>query len=207
MAKKKYYAVKKGKTPGIYLTWEDCKAQTEGFSGAIYKSFPTLEQAEQYVEGESSQDDDSPREEKTKAVAEENCAVAYVDGSFNVATGDYSCGVVFLYQGQEETMAEKGKDEELAQMRNVAGEILGSQLAMEHAIALGIKKIKIVHDYQGIASWCLGEWKTNKEGTRAYKQFYDSIKDRLEVQFVKVTGHSGDYYNDRADELAKSVIF
>ena len=71
MAKKKYYAVKKGKTPGIYLTWEDCKAQTEGFSGAIYKSFPTLEQAEQYVEGESSWDDDSQREEKTKAVAEE----------------------------------------------------------------------------------------------------------------------------------------
>lgn len=159
------------------------------------------------MEGESSRDDDSQREEKTKAVAEESCAVAYVDGSFNVATGDYSCGVVFLYQGQEETMAEKGKDEELAQMRNVAGEILGSQLAMEHAIALGIKKIKIVHDYQGIASWCLGEWKTNKEGTRAYKQFYDSIKDRLEVQFVKVKGHSGDYYNDRADELAKSVIF
>ena len=84
MAKKKYYAVKKGKTPGIYLTWEDCKAQTEGFSGAIYKSFPTLEQAEQYVEGESSRDDDSPREEKTKAVAEENCAVAYVDGSYVV---------------------------------------------------------------------------------------------------------------------------
>ena len=45
MAKKKYYAVKRGKTPGIYLTWEDCKNQTEGFSGAVYKGFSDIEQA------------------------------------------------------------------------------------------------------------------------------------------------------------------
>ena len=39
MAKKKYYAVKRGKTPGIYLTWEDCRSQISGFSGAVYKGF------------------------------------------------------------------------------------------------------------------------------------------------------------------------
>ena len=49
MAKKKYYAVKVGKTPGIYLTWEDCKSQVEGVSGAVYKSFPTLLEAEEYI--------------------------------------------------------------------------------------------------------------------------------------------------------------
>ena len=42
----------------------------------------------------------------------------------------------------------------------MAGEILGSRLAMEKAVALKQKKIYIYHDYQGIASWCLGEWKT-----------------------------------------------
>ena len=45
MAKKKYYAVKRGKTPGIYLTWEDCRSQISGFSGAVYKGFETLEEA------------------------------------------------------------------------------------------------------------------------------------------------------------------
>lgn len=44
---------------------------------------------------------------------DEDTAVAYVDGSYNVATGEYSCGVVFLYEGKEETMAQKGEDEEL----------------------------------------------------------------------------------------------
>ena len=208
MAKKKYYAVKKGKTPGIYLTWDDCKAQTEGYSGAIYKSFQTIEEAENFVGRTTSADGGIVEISGTESeLVDEDTAAAYVDGSYNVTTGEYSCGVVFLYEGKEETIAQKGEDEELAQMRNVAGEILGSQLAMELAVKRGIRKIKIYHDYQGIASWCLGEWKTNKEGTKAYKKYYDSVQDKLQVTFVKVKGHSGDHYNDMADELAKSVIF
>ncbi|MGN1206081.1 MAG: viroplasmin family protein [Eubacterium sp.] len=205
MAKRKYYAVKKGKVPGIYLTWNDCKAQTDGYSGAIYKSFATREEAEIFVSGTVSAKAVDAEDEQEQD--ERDTAVAYVDGSYNVTTGEYSCGVVFLYDGKEETMAKKGEDKELAQMRNVAGEILGSQLAMQYAIELGIEKIKIYHDYQGIASWCLGEWKTNKEGTKAYKEYYDSVQDKLQVCFVKVKGHSGNHYNDMADGLAKSVIF
>ena len=30
----KYYAVRKGKTPGIYNSWSECKLQVDGFSGA-----------------------------------------------------------------------------------------------------------------------------------------------------------------------------
>lgn len=39
----KYYAVKSGRIPGIYKSWDDCKKQTDGFSSAIYKSFKTKE--------------------------------------------------------------------------------------------------------------------------------------------------------------------
>lgn len=46
---KKYYAVKKGHHPGIYSTWEECQAQVTGFSGAIYKSFPSRTEAEQWL--------------------------------------------------------------------------------------------------------------------------------------------------------------
>ena len=41
----KYYAVKKGKVPGIYLNWNDCKAMVDGYPGAVYKSFKTIEEA------------------------------------------------------------------------------------------------------------------------------------------------------------------
>lgn len=49
MAKTKYYAVLKGRRPGIYYTWDDCKEQVDGFQGAKYKSFPTVEEAMAYM--------------------------------------------------------------------------------------------------------------------------------------------------------------
>ena len=49
MAKTKYYAVSKGRVPGIYQTWDECKAQTAGFSGAIFKSFKTRDEAQSFM--------------------------------------------------------------------------------------------------------------------------------------------------------------
>lgn len=51
---KKYYVVWKGRTPGIFTTWNECKAQVDGFAGARYKSFPTLGEAESAFGGKSS---------------------------------------------------------------------------------------------------------------------------------------------------------
>jgi len=46
MAKKqKFYVVWKGKHPGIFESWDDCKAQIEGVKGAQYKSFSTFDEA------------------------------------------------------------------------------------------------------------------------------------------------------------------
>ncbi len=45
MAKKNFYVVWNGVEPGVYDSWDKCKAQVQGYDGAIYKSFPTLEQA------------------------------------------------------------------------------------------------------------------------------------------------------------------
>ncbi|MEO9512240.1 MAG: ribonuclease H family protein [Flavobacteriaceae bacterium] len=43
--KRKFYVVWKGKRPGIYESWDDCKAQIEGFKGAQYKSFQDFPEA------------------------------------------------------------------------------------------------------------------------------------------------------------------
>ncbi len=209
MPKRKYYAVKKGRVPGIYFSWEDCKKQIEGYSGAIYKSFQTIEEASDFIEGANS----ITKQKKEKAIifteclSSEDTMIAYVDGSYNVDTKEFSYGMVILYEGKELTFASKVDNQSLASMRNVAGEIKGAEMAMRYAIEKGCKKLIIYHDYEGIARWCLGDWKTNKEGTKAYKAYYDSIKDKLSVSFQKVKGHSGDKYNDMADELAKSAIF
>lgn len=45
MASRKFYVVFKGYQPGIYDTWEECKAQIDGFSGASYKGYSNCEEA------------------------------------------------------------------------------------------------------------------------------------------------------------------
>ena len=43
---KKFYVVWKGRTPGVYDNWQEAKAQVDGFEGARYKGFPTVEEAD-----------------------------------------------------------------------------------------------------------------------------------------------------------------
>lgn len=45
----KFYAVKKGRTPGIYRTWDEAKKQVDGFSSAEYKSFKKITDATNYL--------------------------------------------------------------------------------------------------------------------------------------------------------------
>lgn len=217
MAKKKFYVVKKGKTPGIYSTWDECKSQVEGVSGALYKGFATQQEAFAYAGEELAKKAVSGRQTILSTSVEcpsqplpelaSGEALAYVDGSYNAETKQYSCGVVFIYAGKERHLCKKDEDEEMAAMRNVAGEIMGARLAMEEALRQGAGSLTIVYDYQGIAAWCTGDWKTNKKGTKAYKAYYDSLRGKLSVRFKKVKGHSGDTYNDLADSLAKKLIF
>ncbi|KAK8025658.1 hypothetical protein PG990_003481 [Apiospora arundinis] len=66
----KFYAVRFGKSPGVYGTWAECQAQIVGFSGAKYKSFLNFDDAEAFVAGENpSTATDGTRQEKFYAVA------------------------------------------------------------------------------------------------------------------------------------------
>ncbi|KAG0567098.1 hypothetical protein KC19_5G189100 [Ceratodon purpureus] len=47
----KFYAVRRGRVTGIFLSWEDCNLQVCRFRGAEFKSFGTLEEATVYLLG------------------------------------------------------------------------------------------------------------------------------------------------------------
>lgn len=47
--KQRFYAVRNGRTPGLYFTWADCSREVTGFKGARHKSFSTLAEAEAYL--------------------------------------------------------------------------------------------------------------------------------------------------------------
>lgn len=270
-----YYAVQKGRHPGVYESWSDCQREVTGAAGAVFKKFKTRAEAEAFVKGDGygtgsatgsaassgssaasmMSGSDKPRlsarahketdsrrsaipssagsttavSSRTASVpkgplfhsvsdvtqadvlqelsAVETEALAYVDGSFNISTGVYGYGGVLLCRdGSIRPLQGHGRDETLRTMRNVAGEIHGSMAAIQAAADAGITSITIFYDYMGIEMWANGQWKTNKEGTRAYKAFIEAIHPRIEIRFQKVAAHTGVRFNELVDQLAKASV-
>lgn len=48
---KRFYAVKIGRIPGLYRTWEECKAQVDGFPRAVFKGFAIEDEARAFISG------------------------------------------------------------------------------------------------------------------------------------------------------------
>lgn len=193
----KYYAVKKGrgKTPAIYNTWEECKSKVQGYQGAEYKSFKTLEEANDYIKGNSKQESNS------------NKLVAYVDGSYSVSKDNYAYGVVLIKNGSIiKTMSDKGKDRGAAKMRQIYGELQGVIKALDYAIKKGEKEIHVYYDYYGIEHWATGKWNRNNPFTEHYHDYMQKRMKKIRIVFHKVAAHSGNKYNDMADKLAKDAL-
>lgn len=218
-----YYGVKEGKMPGVYESWAECEEQVKGYSGAVFKKFSTYEEAFNFTNPEevtlfNLKDLEKGKEGKVKENKKEreleeeieglkdNEAIAYVDGSFDIDSKTYSYGVVYITKEGKKTYSDREDNEEMASMRNVSGEIRGAMVAMEVALKEKKNRLYLHFDYTGIEQWAIGKWKTNKEGTKSYKEFYDSIKDKLDVKFIKVKAHSGVKYNEEADKLAGEAI-
>lgn len=207
----KYYAVKKGRETGIYTSWAECEKQIKGYSGAEYKSFAKKSEANEYMGIKPAKPEIPEPNTKTPSplaaeVKSECEAVAYVDGSYNVKTGEYAFGAAFIVGDKLYTFSHKYDDAQLAAMHNVAGEIAGAQFAMRYAVQLGLRSLEIIYDYAGIEQWAIGGWKTNRAATKEYAQLYRKLSGQIQIKFKKVKGHSGDLYNDMADRLAKNEL-
>ncbi|KAH9848936.1 ribonuclease H-like domain-containing protein [Lenzites betulinus] len=44
-----FYAVARGRVPGVYSSWDECQAQTAGFAGNKHQKFPSFELAKLYL--------------------------------------------------------------------------------------------------------------------------------------------------------------
>ena len=110
----KFYAVRVGRTPGIYLSWDECKKNVDGFSGPVYKSFKTRAEAEEFMgrtggsactisgacitpsttvdEGGCIAGNEQAVDKSSAAMALDTLPYAFVDGSYNIAAKVYGYG-------------------------------------------------------------------------------------------------------------------
>lgn len=126
---------------------------------------------------------------------------AYVDGSCLADSVGY--GVVILRDG--EPVAELSglvEDETLLGMRQVGGELLALCRAIEWCHQNNVQEVAVFYDYAGIEKWATGEWKASNPATRAYAEFMRDCP--ISIRWQKVDSHSGDRWNDRADQLARA---
>ncbi|KAH7089451.1 ribonuclease H-like domain-containing protein [Paraphoma chrysanthemicola] len=78
----KFYAVRKGRKPGIYYSWDDCKVQVDGISAECAdKSFPTLTEAEAFMKGTPGSTSNSSKSSKFYGVAVGHVPGVYADYS------------------------------------------------------------------------------------------------------------------------------
>ncbi|MNB77491.1 Ribonuclease H [compost metagenome] len=198
MSSKKFYAVRKGRVPGIYQNWEECKGQIDGFSGAEYKSFATSAAAIEYLNPED-------RENKFKHEQAGKSITVYVDGSYSPDRRLFSYACVFL-DGKGTTLSGVSSDIDVISMRNVAGELFGAMEAIKWAVDNRFSEIIICFDYEGIEKWANNSWKANKTGTKRYVDFIKKYERQIKITFQKVKAHSGNEFNEIADQLAKESI-
>lgn len=192
----KFYAVRKGKKTGIFETWAECEAQVKGYSGAEYKSFSDHKSASEYLNIENNIKQDS-----------EDIVKVYVDGSYSKALETAGYGCVFIDKGTVvHTISQNIEVDPQENLWNVSAEIAGVLAAVEWAIDKELNAISIYYDYEGLKNWFDGSWKANKQTTRSYVEAMRINAQNIKVNFFKVKAHSGDRFNEMADELAKAAL-
>ena len=206
----KFYAVRKGRQPGIYTTWPACEEQIKGFPGAIYKAFPTKAQALAFA-GECLPNVTilPPLTSLPPAdvLPTADGIHIWVDGScLQNSNGRLHFGWAYvILDNERELHRASGHDvpAEARRHRNVAGEIQAVLQALEWCRARGIATATISFDYQGLASWVEGTWKTRTPFTRAYAERVRALG--MTLTWHKVQAHSGDTYNELVDQLAREA--
>lgn len=131
-------------------------------------------------------------------------ATAYVDGSFNQSTNTYGYGLVMMVGLKTYEYYGSNNNNDVAKIRNVAGELLGAMMSVQKAKSFGCSSLIICYDYEGIEKWVTGQWKTNNKFTQKYKAFMQGCG--LKIRFKKVKAHSGECFNEQADKLAKKAV-
>jgi ribonuclease HI len=216
----KFYAVANGYKTGIFNSWDVAKSLVSGFSGAKYKSFKTLEEAQKYLTDylypnnpviEPKSEKQIPHEQKKELFAKE--IIAYTDGSCVKQVGGF--GYVVIINNTEVPMCGKVPSfpttNQVAELYAIYSLI--SYLLQNHKKDI-LVNVMIVRTDSKYSIGCLTEWYNNwmkngwinsKNEPVANKELIQAILNiskGLNIKYEHVKAHNGDKYNEWADKLA-----
>lgn len=197
----KFYAVKKGKKPGIYHTWDECSAQVRGYSGAEYKSFASESEALDYIN--STIADMNTVTVEADELFTEGILCAYTDGSYTRGNPPKSgYGICFVRDGKVVGHKYGPSDADLS-LWNIGGELKAAGMAIDRALELGEPELIICHDLKNIQMWGDGLWKCNNPSSEGFRdKVMDAREQGLSITFGWVRGHNGNKFNELADKYA-----
>lgn len=189
MKKPKFYVVWSGNLPGVYDSWEDCKAQVHGVKGAVYKSFESREAAEDAYSHEPSsyvfQKPGSSEESST----DRKSAIKRPSPSIN-KKNDKGGGITWCVDaacsGNPGKMEYRGVEIPSKRLIFHFGPMYGTNnigefLAIVHALALaqqqGIEHLRIYSDSRNAINWIRQkQCKTKLARTRKSAPLYALIE-------------------------------
>lgn len=143
--------------------------------------------------------------------SDENCVVLYTDGACSGNPGVGGWAAILSYKGNEKILA-GGEKETTNNRMELMAVIEGLEKIKER------KSVKVFSDsayvvnafnQNWISNWKKNNWKTSGKSDVQNKDLWIRLlnaKENLEVEFVKVKGHSDNAQNNRCDALAREEI-
>ena len=213
MSGKKFYAVAKGRKPGIYTNWPEAKSQIDRFTGAIYKGFATRKEAEEWLRKpvpRPASPGKRPESIRTHDVHDANRVTIYTDGGSSGNPGPGGYGAVQIYNG---TIKELNGG--FRHTTNNRMELMGVIVALRE---LEYRELPVTvytdssYVVNGITKGWAKKWRSNN-WIKSDKQpavnpdLWGELLELtagLDITFVWVRGHAGNTLNERCDELAVS---
>ncbi len=224
MAKKKFYAVAVGRSTGIFTQWfgeGGAEKLVRGYAGAVYKGFPTIEEARAFIEANKGRKRKTPRTAQKKSPSRSRTTarrttsaptkpgqiVMYTDGGALGNPGPGGYGAVILRNGKTKELSKGYRNTTNNRMELMACIAGLSALTKPSSVVLHSDSRYVVN---GIAKGWAKKWKANgwiksDKSPALNTDLWDRLLDLCEkhdVEFRWVKGHAGIAGNERCDELA-----
>lgn len=214
MSKKKYYAVVSGYEPGVYETWSECQKQITGYSGAVFKSFKTRQDAENFianyeVAAVKEQNEIKDYDLEVEKDLRNDRVVVFTDGSYSgkgKPISGYGC-VIITPEKEVHEISNIVYTDRYITSNNIGPEVFAVLESLKWVLSNEYESVTIYHDLKSIGKWADGGYKANSDIAKLFLRELDNkYRFSIDIEFKWVPGHKGVKHNERADFLAKEAV-